>query len=146
MGPHGLFWWVGAGALVVAELTTGTFYLLMIALGFLAGLIAWAAGAPLDGQLVAAAAVALVAVIALRRSRFGRGRRKEAARNPDVNLDIGASLTVNGWRDGHARTMYRGAEWDVELAPGESESAHLYEVTALRGNCLVVAAKRKPAA
>lgn len=31
------FWWIGVGVFVVAELLTGTFYLLMIALGFLAG-------------------------------------------------------------------------------------------------------------
>lgn len=36
MSGH-LFWWVAVGVLVVAELLTGTFYLLMIALGFLAG-------------------------------------------------------------------------------------------------------------
>lgn len=36
MSGH-LFWWIGVGVLVVAELLTGTFYLLMIALGFLAG-------------------------------------------------------------------------------------------------------------
>ena len=46
------------------------------------------------------------------------------------------------WHDGRARAMYRGAEWDVELAPGEPDDASLYEITALRGNCLIVAAKR----
>ena len=144
MGPHGLFWWIGAGVLVVAELMTGTFYLLMIALGFLAGVIAYAFDAPLDLQFVIAAAVALIAVIALRRVRFSRrGRGVALSRNPDVNLDIGSTLTVAGWHDGRARAMYRGAEWDVELAPGEPVDASLYEITALRGNSLIVAA-RKP--
>ena len=142
MGPHGLSWWIGAGVLIVAELVTGTFYLLMIALGFIAGALAWMAGLPLDGQYAIAAAVALVAVFVLRRSRFGRHRRTDATRNPDVNLDIGETLTVNSWRNGHARTMYRGAQWDVELAPGETENAPLYQIIALNGNCLVVVAKR----
>ena len=33
-------WWVAAGIVVAAELATGTFYLLMIALGLAAGAVA----------------------------------------------------------------------------------------------------------
>jgi len=144
VGPHGVFWWIAAGVLVVAELMTGTFYLLMIALGFLAGALVYEFGAPLDVQMMVAAAVGLAAVITLRRSRFGRRRRMtDASTDPGVNLDIGATLAVAAWRDGRARTMYRGAEWDVELAPGEPEDAPLYEIKAMRGSCLVVAAKHE---
>lgn len=143
MGPHGVFWWIGAGVLIVAELMTGTFYLLMIALGFLAGVVAYELGAPLDLQLVCAALVALIAVIVLRRSRFGRRRRMvDASTDPGVNLDIGSTLTVAAWHEGRARSMYRGAEWDVELAPGEPDNAPLYEIQAVRGNCLIVGAHR----
>ena len=38
-------WWLAAGVLVVAELATGTFYLLMLALGLAAGALAAHAGA-----------------------------------------------------------------------------------------------------
>jgi membrane protein implicated in regulation of membrane protease activity len=146
VGPHGLFWWVGAGVLIVAELMTGTFYLLMIALGFLAGALAWEFGAPLDLQLAIAAVVGLIAVIALRRSRFGRLRRRtDASRDPGVNLDIGESLNVASWQDRRARVMYRGAEWDVELAPGEPEDARHYEIKAVRGSCLIVGVRREAA-
>ncbi|WP_296654356.1 NfeD family protein [Paraburkholderia sp.] len=143
MGPHGLFWWVGAGVLIVAELMTGTFYLLMIALGFFAGVLAYGLGAPLDLQLGIAAAVALTAMIVLRRSRFGRRKRRaDASSDPGVNLDIGEPVTVPGWQDRRARVMYRGAEWDIELAPGEPEDARLYEIKSVRGSCLIVAARR----
>ncbi|ACC70502.1 NfeD family protein [Paraburkholderia phymatum] len=144
MWHSGLFWWIGAGVLIVLELMHGTFYLLMVALGFIAAAIAHLAGLDLSLQLGIAAAVALAAVLLLRKSRFGRKTRNraEAAHNPDVNLDIGSTLTVSAWHDGHARTNYRGASWDVELAPGEREDANLYEITALRGNCLVVVASR----
>jgi membrane protein implicated in regulation of membrane protease activity len=134
---------VGAGVLVVLELFSGTFYMLMIALGFVAAGLAHWAGLGLDPQLALAAAVAATAVFLLRRSRFGRRVRKDALRNPDVNLDIGATLSVSDWHDRRARTSYRGADWDVELAPGEPEDARLYEVTALRGSCLIVAAKKQ---
>jgi membrane protein implicated in regulation of membrane protease activity len=142
-----LFWWVGAGVLIVLELLSGTFYLLMIALGFVAAALARLAGAGVAWQCAIAAVVALVAVFGLRRSRFGRKTRTraEAARNPDVNLDIGETLTVPAWHDRCARADYRGAQWDVELAPGEPEDAALYEIKALRGSHLVVVASRQTA-
>jgi membrane protein implicated in regulation of membrane protease activity len=142
MAAHEFFWWIGAGALIVAELLTGTFYLLMIALGFIAGAIAKLGGASLAAQCVSAALVALAAVILLRRSRFGRRRqRRDASSNPDVVLDLGAPVEVTAWRDGHARVPYRGAEWDVELAPGEREDARFYEIAAVRDNRLVLVEK-----
>jgi membrane protein implicated in regulation of membrane protease activity len=143
MMPHELFWWIGAGVLIVAELLTGTFYLLMIALGFVAGAIAHLAGAGPAIQYLSAALVALAAVAALRRSRFGRRRqRRDASGNPDVNPDIGAALEVPAWRERRARVPYRGAQWDVELAPGEREDARFYQVAAVHGSCLVVIEKK----
>jgi membrane protein implicated in regulation of membrane protease activity len=141
VAPGGLFWWVGAGVLIVLELMSGTFYLLMIALGFLAGGLARMSGANPDVQFAVAALVALAAVLLLRRSRFGRrATRKAAASNPDVNLDIGQTLAVTAWRDRRARVNYRGAAWDVELAPGEPEDARVYEISALDGSRLIVVA------
>lgn len=140
VAPGGLFWWIGAGVLVVLELLSGTFYLLMIALGCVAAAIAHIAGAAADMQFAVAAIVALAAVLVLRRSRFGRRTRKEASRNPDVNLDIGQTVSVPAWHERRARVSYRGAEWDVELAPGEPDDARIYEIKELRGSCLVVAA------
>ncbi|RKT26883.1 membrane protein implicated in regulation of membrane protease activity [Paraburkholderia sp. RAU2J] len=144
MVPGGLFWWIGAGVLVVLELTSGTFYLLMIALGFVAAALAHIAGAAADVQFAVAAVVALAAVVLLRRSRFGRRKRAHASRNPDVNLDIGQTLSVPAWHERRARANYRGAAWDVELAAGEPEDAQVYEITELRGSCLVVVASRQP--
>jgi len=143
METGGLIWWVAAGALIVAELFTGTFYLLMIALGMIAGGVAHVLGALPHVQMSAAAVIALIAVAVLRRSRFvSWKRRDDASRDAAVNLDIGATLEVDQWHHGHARAMYRGAQWDVELAPGETEGARLYRITALDGNRLIVAAKR----
>lgn len=146
MTPNDFLWWIGAGALVIAELLTGTFYLLMIALGFLAGALAKLYGANVAAQCTWAALVALAAVVLLRRSRFGRRReRRDASTNPDVVLDIGAPLEVSAWQDGRARVPYRGAEWDVELAPGEREDVRFYEIAAVRGNRLVVVEKGRTA-
>jgi membrane protein implicated in regulation of membrane protease activity len=143
VAPGGLFWWIGAGVLVVLELISGTFYLLMIALGCVAAAIAQLAGVAADLQFAIAAVVALAAVLLLKRSRFGRRTRKEASKNPDVNLDIGQTLSVPAWHERRARADYRGAAWDVELAAGEPEDAQLYEIAEMRGSCLVVVASRQ---
>jgi membrane protein implicated in regulation of membrane protease activity len=143
VAPGGLFWWIGAGVLIVLELMSGSFYLLMVALGFVAGALMRIAGANADVQFAVAALVALAAVLLLRRSRFGRRPRAVAALNPDVNLDIGQTLAVTDWRDRRARANYRGAAWDVELAPGEPEDAKLYEISALEGSRLIVVASRR---
>jgi membrane protein implicated in regulation of membrane protease activity len=144
MDTGGLIWWIAAGALIVAELFTGTFYLLMIALGMIAGGVAHAVGALPHVQMGVAALIALLAAAVLRRSRFGNWkRRRDASHDAAVNLDIGATLEVDQWRDRRARAMYRGAQWDVELAPGETEGARFYRITALDGNRLIVAAKRQ---
>lgn len=145
MSPSDLFWWIGAGGLIVAELLTGTFYLLMVALGFVAAALVRLAGAGAAAQYTVAALVALAAVFALRRSRFGhRRQRRDASANPDVNPDIGATVEVETWREGRARVRYRGAEWDVELAPGARADARFYEIAAVHANRLIVVEK-KPA-
>jgi membrane protein implicated in regulation of membrane protease activity len=144
MVSSGLVWWIATGALLIVELTTGTFYLLMIALGCAAGGVAHLVGLPVSGQLAFAALVALAAVTALRRSPYGRRQRrgaKDATRDADVILDIGQTLRVANWIDGRARVTYRGAEWDVELEPGESDSAEWYVIRQVRDNRLIVAAK-----
>jgi membrane protein implicated in regulation of membrane protease activity len=143
MSPSEFFWWVGAGALIVAELLTGTFYLLMIALEFIAGALADLAGTGPAAQYAIAALVALAAVLALRRTRYGRRRpQRDTSANPDMNPDVGATLEVPAWRDGRARVQYRGAEWDVELAPGTRADARHYQIAAVHGNRLVVVEKK----
>lgn len=133
-------WFLLAVLLVIAELTTGTFYLLMIAIGLVAGGIAAVAGSAFHVQTVLAAAVAVIAIVLLRRSRFGRSRRRAAAaRDPDVNLDIGEEISVQEWHaDRRARTMYRGAQWDVELTGDHPARPGRFRIIELRGNTLLV--------
>src|SRR5260364_386603 len=65
-----VIWWVFAAALVIAELLSGTFYLLMLALAAVAGGVAALAGAALTFQLFTATACALAALAALRRAQW----------------------------------------------------------------------------
>jgi len=139
------FWLIAAGVAVTVELFIGTFYLLMIAIGLVFGALAAAIGLALPIQTMVAAIVGVAATIGLRRSRYGRmGTRVEAERDPNVNLDIGQTVTVPAWQDGVARVMYRGALWDVELdrtAAGVSVPAPgQYIIREVRGSRLIVAA------
>lgn len=131
-------WWIAVGALLIGELVTGTFYLLMVACGCIAGGLVRLAGGSIELQWGVAAIVAALAVTLLQRFRRGRNVRVRPEQNPDINLDIGATLDIANWRDGVARAMYRGAEWDVELAAGEIEHAGRFRIVALVGNRLVV--------
>ncbi|AJP57423.1 NfeD-like family protein 1 [Pandoraea vervacti] len=134
-------WFGVAGLIVVLELASGTFYLLMVALGVAAGGIAALLRADWPLQWVSAAIVAGVAVWLLRRSRFGQRRIKvDVSADPNTILDIGQRLHVQAWRpDGQARAMYRGAEWDVELLPGEAPDAGWFVIREIRGSRLYVA-------
>ncbi len=131
-------WLVAAGVLVVLELFSGTFYLLMIAVGLTAGALAALAGLGSAAQMVAAAVVGVVATTLLHRSRFGHLKRGNAARDPNVNIDIGQRVEVDRWQDGHARVKYRGALWDVELGPGAQAQPGVFRIVEVQGSRLIV--------
>ncbi len=135
-------WLLIAGVLVVCELLTGTFYLLMIASGMLVGAILAAYGLDPAWQMAAAAVVAACATLALHNSRFGWRRGKPASTDPNVMLDIGQTLTIAQWAPAqggcyHARSMYRGAMWDIECHQERAE-AGLFTIIEVQGSRLIV--------
>ncbi|WP_075791918.1 NfeD family protein [Massilia putida] len=132
-------WLVTAGVLVILELFTGTFYLLMIAIGLAIGGIVALAGASTPLQAIAAAVVGVLATGLLHRSRFGHPAKTDARRDRNVNLDIGQRVTVPAWDNGRARVMYRGALWDVELTQGTPPHAGEFRIVEVQGSRLVVA-------
>ncbi len=130
-----IIWWFLAAALIIAELLSGTLYLLMLACAAIAGSIAAWAGAPLTAQLLIAAVCALIALAALRWVRKRHGNRRI-----ELNFDVGARVYVEIWDGRTARAAYRGAQWDVEFAGKEApENENWYEIREVRGNCLMVA-------
>jgi len=132
-------WWLMTGAAVVLELLTGTFYLLMLAIGLAAGALAAHMGLDVTGQLVLAAVVGSLTTAGLYL------RRKKTAADPSVrslrsvNLDVGEVIEVGEWRaDGTASVRYRGAQWQAITRSGQPEGPGTYRVTELVGNRLVV--------
>ena len=135
-----IWWMVLAFGLLILELLTGTFYLLVIAVAIAAGGLANLAGAPFTLQLVVAAVIGLAGSLWLRRSRLGRPTGEADALLQ--NLDIGQMVRIDSWGAGNtARAHYRGAEWDVLLAPGETPTPGDFVIRSVQGSRLVVARK-----
>ncbi|MBY0237632.1 MAG: NfeD family protein, partial [Burkholderiaceae bacterium] len=90
-------WWIAAGLLVAIELGTGSFYLLMLAIGCAAGAIAAHLGLGGSAQMVAAAGVGGAAGVLWHPNRSQGARALPAKANPDLLMDNGQSVQVKHW-------------------------------------------------
>ena len=134
------FWWVAAGVMVAAELVTGTFYLLMIALGLAGAAIAAHLGLAATAQAVIGALVGGGATALWHWHRASQPRSAPARENRDVNLDIGEPVHVDHWEaDRTARVSYRGSQWTARLQDGADVASGEHVVVAVEGNWLVLA-------
>jgi membrane protein implicated in regulation of membrane protease activity len=133
-------WWIVAGLLVAVELATGTFYLLMLAVGAVAAGLAQLAGFSASAQIAAAALVGGGATAAWHARRARHPRSQPAQSNPDVLLDIGQTVTVTTWRpDRTTRVPYRGSEWEAQLVSDRPPTAGPHRIVAIQGNRLELA-------
>ena len=132
-------WWVLAGTAVGIELMTGTFYLLMLAIGLAAGAVAAHLGASTTLQIVVAALVGAGTVLAWRSYKQAQPSAAPANANRDVNLDIGETVQVEAWNpDGTASVKYRGAKWAVSGVSGGPLAPGSHVVVEVIGSRLVV--------
>ena len=135
-----LLWLIAGFALVIAELLTGTFYLLVIGAGAFAGSLAAWAGANVIVQAVAGSAVALVGAWLVHRWHKSQHRDDQGRSNL---LDRGQPVVLEGWENesaGIARVKYRGTSWDARMAMPDARpvpGSTLY-IDAMEGNRLVV--------
>lgn len=132
-------WWSVTGVLVALELATGTFYLLMLALGAAAGALAAHLHLASNAQLITAAVIGGLAIVGcyLVRRHLARGVPASADRN--VNLDIGATLQISHWRaDKTATVRYRGAPWTAIYRGSGAPVPGSYRITEIVGSQLVV--------
>lgn len=136
-------WWVLAGLLVAAEMLTGTFYLLMLALGSTAAALAAHAGLALAGQLLAAGLVGGGATALWHLRRASAPRSAPAASNRDVNLDVGQTVHVSAWdAEGECRVQYRGAGWSARYAGSGTPAPGEHEIVAVHGSRLDLVPKQ----
>jgi len=132
-------WWLLAGTAIGIELVTGTFYLLMLAIGLGGGAIAAHAGASFTVQTVVTALVGAGSVLAWRRYKQAAPSSPTAGSNRNVNLDIGETVHVEIWdSDGCAKVKYRGANWVVSSASTGPLTAGTHQIVEVIGSRLVV--------
>jgi len=132
-------WWLLTGAAVALELFTGTFYLLMLAVGLAAGALAAHAGAGTVVQIVVAAAVGSAAVVAWYLAKRRKPTDPSARALRSVNLDVGEVIQIDAWLpDGTANVKYRGAQWTAIHRPGSPPLPGSHRVAELVGNRLLV--------
>ena len=129
-------WWILAVVLGITELFVGSFYLLVIAVALaLAGLSAWL-GATFSIQLLVAAVASALGAGLVRYLRPIAPSQQAPERNPDLNLDIGQTVTVEGWEDnGQTRINYRGTIWQAELLSGYPRRIGTHRIHAARPPC-----------
>lgn len=135
-----LAWAIAGLVLVIVELLTGTFYLLMLALAAFGAAAAGWLGYEFPTQALVAAVVAAAGCYAV---HVYRARDKDAKMAP---IDAGMPASFETWIDSAsrlARVRYRGASWDahVEGADSVEPGAMLYVLSA-DGNTLKVTKKR----
>ena len=135
-----LAWTIAGFALIIVEMMSGTFYLLVIGIGAFAG----AAVAGLGGGYIAQAlGASVVAMIGTAIVYFWHMGRRKAASPTENMLDVGQSVVLETWSDaaqGMARVRYRGTTWDARVLadPKPDPGATLY-ITGLEGSTLLVA-------
>ena len=137
-----LLWVVVGFVLVISELLTGTFYLLVIGVGFFAAAVCAWIGANFILQAVVGSAVAVAGGWLVHHWHEAQ-RLKDAGRSN--LLDRGQAVVLEGWANesaGIARVRYRGASWDARVATAGARpetGATLY-IEGQEGSTLVVAA------
>jgi membrane protein implicated in regulation of membrane protease activity len=132
-------WWLATGGVIVAELLTGTFYLLMLGVGCAAGALAAHFGWNVATQMVLAALVGGGAVVVWHLRQMRSHKEAPAQSNVNVNLDIGETVQIDGWNaDGTADVHYRGARWTAIHRAGVAPGTGPHRVAELVGNRLLV--------
>lgn len=135
-----VLWLVAGFVLIIVELMTGTFYLLIFGVAaLLAAGAAWA-GASFPVQAVVAAVVAILGSFVVRQRRLSLQGTGDT-----TPMDVGQSVVFESWLDETSRiaqVRYRGAPWEAEVSAGASPATgNLLTIRDVRGNRLVVGAR-----
>lgn len=136
------FYWLIAGfLLIIFELITGTFYLLIIGIAALiSGLLAYF-GMGTTTQFIVASIVMLVGLWAVR-----QWHKKQETSPSSQSLDLGQSVTLDSWiseNDKMARVSYRGSLWDAKIVDDQaSMNTKLFFIHKMEGNTLYISQEK----
>jgi membrane protein implicated in regulation of membrane protease activity len=127
-----LLWAIAGFVLIIAELLSGTFYLLVLGIAALAAAGVAFAGGAFWAQAMVAAGVALIGIYVVRRWWINHPKESAASNN----LDLGQAVVVESWVDeaaGIARVKYRGSTWEAKLEANPAQPPKLADVLYIRG-------------
>jgi membrane protein implicated in regulation of membrane protease activity len=137
-----LAWGVLGLALVIAELLTGTFYLLMLGVAAFGAAAIAGFGQPFHVQSIVAFIVAAAGCYGVHAWRAKHSTQQMPS------IDAGMPASFENWTDAGARlarVRYRGASWDARVEGADAlEPGTTVYVLATDGNTLKVA-KTRPA-
>jgi membrane protein implicated in regulation of membrane protease activity len=130
-----LLWAIAGIVLIIVEMLTGTFYLLVLGIAALVAAGAAWLGQSFWVQAVVTAAVTVAGVILVNRFR-GKGTKAQKR-----SLDVGQSVSIESWiseADGLARVNYRNAQWEARVTGERVPGGKVFYIHAVEGNTLVV--------
>ena len=137
-----LAWLIAGLLLIIVELLTGTFYLLVLGIACLAGAGLAYAGSSFTWQAIVAAVVALIGVAVVQRYK------KTVEPKRMQGIDFGQPAAFDSWvnKDASlARVKYRDSLWDAQIIGETSgERGEILYVNSIDGNSLKVS-KTRPA-
>ncbi len=135
-----LAWLIAGFILIIIELVTGTFYLLVLGIASVIAAAIGYAGGGFTWQAVGATVIAMAGVIWVR--RFHRSSQ----RTPMPALDVGQPTVFDAWvSEGtrHARVKHRDALWDAHVVGDVlGDVGEVLYITAIDGNTLTVSKVR----
>lgn len=133
--------WTAAGfLLIISELVTGTFYLLVLGIAGLAGAAAAFLGLNFWMQAIVSFVFAIGGTIWIHR------RRRQMTPAPMPSPDAGQPVVWESWADEvdrRARVSYRGASWEARvIGDCAAQAGEVLYIRAVHGNTLEIAKTR----
>ncbi|MBH5329560.1 NfeD family protein [Eikenella sp. S3360] len=131
---HHWYWFIAAAALLILEMFSGTFYLLVVSIALAgAGVAAWL-GAGGGAALLVAVVLSAAGIAAVYRWR----RNHRTAATEDVDLDIGNTVLLHQPQSGKLwLVQYRGTYWQAE-ADFAAQAGQTARIAGKSGNILIL--------
>lgn len=137
-----LLWLLISGSLIIAEVFTLTFYLLLAGIGALVASGMAASGFSGPVQILTMTAVTLIGCVFVHKLR-PQNQHPDHRTNPNLNMDIGTTVHIASVHpDGKFSVMLRGARWDAIVENDAAPSADTaYTITKIDGSTLILTPK-----
>jgi membrane protein implicated in regulation of membrane protease activity len=137
---HYLIWLLIGFGLIIIELLTGTFYLLVLGIAAFGGATVAYFGQSFEIQIIATAVVASIG------SYLVHAYRVKNAQQQMQSIDFAQPAKFEAWVDQGARVarvLYRGAPWEAKVqGDGQIESGGTLYILATDRNTLTVTKSR----